>query len=253
MRIAVAGGTGLIGRMVCDAVAAGGDEAVVLARSVGVDVVTGDGLDAALAGVDAVIDVTNVTTLKRSEAVAFFEAATTNLLAAEEKAGVRHHVLLSIVGVDRVPWGYYAGKMRQEDLCAASPVPTTVLRATQFHEFADQMLARGGPVAFVPRMRSQPVAAREVAAELVRLARGEAIGMAPEMAGPEVLDMGDMVRRLLRARGRRTPVLSVRLPGAAGRGMATGGLLPLGDGPRGRETFAQWLTGAAPVTRDLTR
>lgn len=245
MRVAVAGGTGLIGRMVCDAVAAGGDEAVVLARSVGVDVVSGDGLDAALVGVDAVIDVTNVTTLKRSESIAFFETATRNLLAAEERAGVAHHVLLSIVGVDRVDWGYYAGKARQEELCAASSVPTTVLRATQFHEFADQMLARGGPVAMVPRMRSQPVAAREVAAELVRLARGEARGLVPEMAGPEVLEMPDMVRRLLRARGRRTPAIGIRLPGAAGKGMAHGGLLPEHDGPRGRETFAQWLTAAS--------
>ncbi|MCP2194098.1 SDR family oxidoreductase [Williamsia deligens] len=245
MRIAVAGGTGLIGRMVCDEVAAARDEAVVLARSVGVDVVTGDGLDAALAGVGAVIDVTNVTTLKRSESLAFFETATTNLLAAEQRAGVAHHVLLSIVGVDRVDWGYYAGKVRQEELCAASDVPTTVLRATQFHEFADQMLARGGPVALVPRMRSQPVAAREVAAELVRLAHGEARGLVPEMAGPDVLEMPDMVRRLLRARGRRTPVIGLRLPGAAGSGMANGGLLPQEDGPRGRETFAQWLTAAA--------
>ncbi|MEH3154333.1 MAG: NmrA family NAD(P)-binding protein [Gordonia paraffinivorans] len=244
MRIAVAGGTGLIGRMVCDAVAAGGDEAVVLARSVGVDVVTGDGLDGALAGVDAVIDVTNVTTLRRSESLAFFEAATTNLLAAEQRAGVRHHVLLSIVGVDRVDWGYYAGKVRQEELCAASPVPTTVLRATQFHEFADQMLARGGPVAVVPKMLSRPVAAREVAAELVRLARGEAQGLVPEMAGPEELEMPGMVRRLLRARGRRTPVLGLRLPGGAGKGMATGGLLPRHDGPRGRQTFDEWLAEA---------
>lgn len=246
MRIAVAGGTGLIGRMVCDAVAAGGDEAVVLARSVGVDVVTGDGLDAALVGVDAVIDVTNVTTLRRSESLSFFEAATTNLLAAEQRTGVAHHVLLSIVGVDRVDWGYYAGKVRQEELCAASSVPTTVLRATQFHEFADQMLARGGPVALVPTMLSRPVAAREVAAELVRLAHGQAQGLAPEMAGPEDLEMPDMVRRLLRSRGRRTPVIGIRLPGAAGRGMARGGLLPEHDGPRGRETFAQWLTAGQP-------
>ena len=246
MRIAVAGGTGLIGRMVCDAVAAGGDEAVVLARSVGVDVVTGDGLDAALVGVDAVIDVTNVTTLKRSESLSFFEAATANLLAAEQRAGVAHHVLLSIVGVDRVGWGYYAGKVRQEELCGASAVPTTVLRATQFHEFADQMLARGGPVVLVPTMLSRPVAAREVAAELVRLAHGQAQGLAPEMAGPEDLEMPDMVRRLLRSRGRRTPVIGIRLPGAAGRGMARGGLLPEHDGPRGRETFAQWLTAGQP-------
>ena len=153
-RIAVAGGTGVVGRHVVEALAAAGCEPVVLARSTGVDLVSGAGLDAALTGARAVVDVSNVATQRRSASVGFFTAATSALLAAGARAGVRHHVVLSIVGVDRVDTGYYAGKRRQEELVLAGGVPATVLRATQFHEFADQVLAIArGPVAPVPSMR----------------------------------------------------------------------------------------------------
>ena len=155
----------------------------------------------------------------------FFETAGRNLLAAGERAGVAHHVMLSIVGVDRVGWGYYEGKLRQEGLVKAGAVPWTVLRATQFHEFPEQLLARvPGPVAPAPLMRSQPVAVSEVAAALAELAAGPALGTAPELAGPREESMPDMVRRL---------VLAMRVPGAAGRAMAGGALLPSGEGPRG--------------------
>ncbi|WP_404795779.1 SDR family oxidoreductase [Streptomyces pristinaespiralis] len=110
MRVAVAGGTGLAGRHVVGELRAAGHEPVVLARSNGVDVTTGQGLAEALAGVEAVIDVTNAATLSRRKAVAFFEAASRHLLAAGERAGVRHHVVLSIVGIERVGHGYYQGR-----------------------------------------------------------------------------------------------------------------------------------------------
>ena len=155
------------------------------------------------------------------------------------------------MGVDRVDWGYYQGKLRQEELVKAAGVPWTVLRATQFHEFPGQVLAQlPGPVAPAPLMRSQPVAASEVAAALVGIATGPALGMAPELAGPREESMPDMVRRLLRARGSRRLVLTMRVPGAAGRAMAGGVLLPTGEGPRGTQTFDQWLAvhgGAAGV------
>lgn len=241
MRIAIAGGTGCVGRCVDQRVRELGHEPVVLARSRGVDLVTGNGLSEALAEVDAVIDVANVTATSRKASEAFFEATTTNLLAAGHAAGVRHHVALSIVGIDRVDFGYYFGKRRQEELVLAGLVPATVLRATQFHEFAAQMIARGGPITLVPKMLSQPVAAREVAGMLVDLALGEPAGMAPELAGPEPWAMPEMVRRLRDARGSRRPVLALRIPGAAGKAMAGGGLLPQGDGHRGELTFADWL------------
>jgi uncharacterized protein YbjT (DUF2867 family) len=242
MRIAVPGGTGLIGRQVVSLLEQAGHEPVVLARSRGVDITTGAGLDAALAGAQAVIDVSNVTTLSKKRSVRFFTAGTSRLLEAGVRAGVTHHVALSIVGIDRVGWGYYAGKLRQEELIRAGNLPWTVLRATQFHEFAEQLLARSpGPLVLVPRMRVQPVAAREVAARLVELALGPAVGLAPEIAGPQVRELVELVRQVVHARGRRRLVVPVRIPG--GSAAANGGLLPSGqDGyTRGSQSFEDWL------------
>ena len=238
MRIAVAGGTGLTGRHVVEALRERGHDPVVLARSAGVDLRDGTGLDAALTGVEAVVDVSNVATQRRSVAVAFFDHAGRNLIAAAERAGVRHLVSLSIVGVDRVRSPYYAGKLRQEEIVRGGPVPWTVLRATQFHEFAGQVLATvPGPVALVPAMTVQPVAVREVAAALAGLVTGPPRQMAPELAGPAVESLVDMARRLIAAGGaRRRPVLPLRLPGMGGPG-----LLPAGPGPRGTQTFTEWL------------
>jgi uncharacterized protein YbjT (DUF2867 family) len=249
MRIAVAGGTGLVGRLVVDAVAREGHEPVVLARSTGVDLTGGDGLEKDLSGVSRLIDVTNIGTTKRSEAVAFFETVTRHLLAAGARAGVEHHVALSIVGVDRVNIGYYAGKLRQEELALSGAVPVSVLRATQFHEFAAQLVDRAslGPAVLVPSMLSQPIAAAEVADALVERALGQPVGMAAELAGPEPLHMRVMVRRLLQARGSRRVVVPLYLPIGAARAMATGGLLPLTEGPRGRQTYAEWLRQAEPA------
>ncbi|MCW2917057.1 MAG: hypothetical protein JWN52_5125 [Actinomycetia bacterium] len=250
MRIAVAGGTGWVGKFVVDAVRAAGHEPTVISRSNGVDITTGSGLVDVLQETSAVIDVSNLTTTSKSKSVAFFEAGTRNLLAAGQAAGVSHHVALSIVGVDRVGFGYYIGKRRQEELVLAGSVPASILRATQFHEFAAQILERGGgPFALVPRMASQPIAAREVAQALVGLAAREPVGMAPELAGPEQLEMTDLARQILRARGGHRVVVPLRLPGAAGRAMAEGALLPTGPGPRGKQTFSQWLAGADGVSR----
>jgi uncharacterized protein YbjT (DUF2867 family) len=242
VRVAVAGGTGLVGRYVVAALAGAGHDPVVLTRSRGVDLTTGQGLDDALAGAAVVIDVSNVSTSKRDESVAFFASGTEHLLEAGDRAGVRRHVALSIVGVDRVDFGYYEGKRRQEDLVLAAPMPSIVLRATQFHEFAGQLLARGrGPIAVVPRMRVQPIAAREVADALVALVAEEGVGFAPELAGPQEHQMTDLARQLLHSRGSHRLLLPVRVPGAGGRAMAEGGLLPTLPGLRGRQTFAQWL------------
>lgn len=246
MKIAVAGGTGVVGGHVVRELDARGHESLVLSRSTGTDLTTSHGLAPALAGVDAVIDVTNTMATRRAAAVAFFDAVGHNLLRAEEQAGVRHHVVLSIVGIDRVPLGYYKAKLHQEDLCLTGPIPTTILRATQFHEFPAQLLRRFGlgPVAAVPRMWSQTVAAREVAAALVDAALGPAAGPLPDLAGPRVERMEDLVRQVLDARGRRSLVLPLRIPGRAGKAMDEGGLLPTDDGPRGTQTFDEWLASA---------
>lgn len=239
MRIAVAGGTGVVGRHVVDVARERGHDVVVLSRSEGVDLTTAAGLAGRLDGVAVVIDTSNQVSQKRADSEAFFGGVTRTLLSAEAAAGVRHHVVLSIVGIDDVDSGYYAGKRLQERLLAEGPVPWSVLRATQFHEFAEQALhfVRVGPFSLVPRMLSQPVAAREVGEALVDLAEGDAVGRAPELAGPERLQIVDLARKV--ARGRR--VVPVRMPGSAGKAMRTGALVPKGNGPRGSLTFDAWL------------
>lgn len=242
--IAVAGGTGLVGRLVVEEVRRAGATPVVVARSAGVDLTTGAGLDDALRGVSAVIDASNVETMSGATSVAFFEAATGHLLAAGERAGVRHHVALSIVGCDRVDLPYYLGKRRQEELVAAGPVPWTVLRATQFHEFAGQLVDRSpGPLAIAPRMLSQPVAAAEVAAALVARALGEPVGLAPDLGGPRPERMDRLVRRELRRRGARRLVVPLPMVGTTGRQVKDGGLLPGRGATLGTQTFDAWARG----------
>jgi len=245
MRIAVAGATGTVGRHVVAVASERGHDVVGLTRSVGVDLTTGDGLAERLADVDAVIDVANANAQKKEAAEAFFGGVTRSLVAAEREARVGHHVALSIVGIDVVPSGYYAGKRLQEQLLAESDQPWSVLRATQFHEFAEQALGfvAIGPVSLVPRMTSQPIAAREVAEALVALAEHGPSGRVADLGGPEVLPMHELARRVSKARGLGRRVVPVPLPGAAGRGMRDGSLTIEGDptARRGRTTFAAWL------------
>jgi len=248
MKVAVAGGTGLLGRLVVDRLEATGHQAVVLARSRGVDLTTGRGLGGALDGCGAIVDATNVATTSARRGAAFFGAVTGHLLDAGQRAGVAHLVTVSIVGIDRVGLGYYRAKLHQEAVVAAGPLPWTVLRATQFHEFAAQMFARGrSPVVFVPRIPSRPVAAAEVAERLAELAIGPACAMATPIAGPEVVGLPDLVRGLLRARGSRRLVVPVPMPVGPARAAARGGLLPDGPFQQGVQTYAQHLAALAPV------
>lgn len=245
IRIAVAGGTGLVGRLAVEEVRRSGATPVVIARSRGVDLTTGTGLDEALAGVDAVIDASNVETMSAKVSVGFFEAATRHLLEAGERAGVRHHVALSIVGCDAVDLPYYLGKRRQEELVAGGPVPWTIVRATQFHEFAGQLVDRSpGPFALAPRMLSQPVAAAEVAALLVATALGGPQRSTLDIGGPQAERMDRLVRAELRRRGTRRVVVPLPMAGTTGRQVREGGLLPGAGARLGRQTFEEWATSA---------
>ena len=242
MKVAVAGGTGVVGRHVVDVARERGHDVDVLTRSTGIDLVTGTGLADRLYGVDAVIDTTSVLTMSAKPSTEFFRAVTRNLLRAGEETGVRHHVALSIIGVDEAPYGYYAGKAVQEDLVGVAATGT-VVRAAQFHEFAEQNLSRAkvGPVHVVPTMHSQPVAAREVAELLVDVAEASPRSDVPHIAGPEPMRVADMVRQYLQHTGRAARVLELPLPGAFGRAMRDGTLLP-GPGARlGRVTYGEWL------------
>lgn len=246
MKIVVAGGTGVVGQHTVAAVRAAGNEAVVLSRSHGIDLITKEGLDAALDGADAVIDTSNVTTLKADAATEFFTTATGNLIAAAADAGVGHIVLLSIVGIDQMPYDYYAGKLAQEKVVEASPVPWTILRATQFHEFARQMFARAkiGPFRVAPRARTQPIAARDVGEHLAALAASDPQGRALDLAGPREEALDAMIKAYARSIGHRGWIPSIKVPTEQMKSMRAGLALPGPDAVLSGPTFAEWL--AAP-------
>ncbi|WP_022901233.1 SDR family oxidoreductase [Humibacter albus] len=243
MKIAVAGGTGVVGTHTVAAVRENGHEAIVLARSTGVDVLTGAGLDAALQGVDAVIDVTSTGTQSRKAAVRFFGNATRNLLAAENRAGIGHHVALSIVGAATIDAGYYAGKAAQERVLMALAGGWSILRATQFHEFAQQMatMLRVAGLQLSPVMRCQPVAAAAVGAALAEIAAGEPRGLDHDLAGPHEEQMTRMVKAYLAARGDKRHVFGLTMPGAFGKGIRNGAILPGPDARLDSLTFDDWL------------
>ncbi|WP_419775727.1 SDR family oxidoreductase [Microbacterium oxydans] len=152
-------------------------------------------------------------------------------------------MLLSIVGIDRIPYDYYAGKIAQEKIVEGSRVPSTILRATQFHEFAGQMFERAklGPLHLAPNARTQPVAAREVGARLAALAGAEPQGRVRDLAGPREEQLSDMVRAFARRRGYRGWVPAVNVPGPQMAGMRAGHALPGPDADLGRQGFAEWL------------
>lgn len=248
MRIAIAGGGGTVGERVTRAVRKRGHEAVVLSRTAGVDVRDPGAVRRALEGVDAVVDVLNISTLNADHATEFFTAATAALLDAEMAAGVGHHVALSIVGVDRAPHGYYAAKLAQERLVESSGVPWSIQRATQFHDFARQMYdgARLGPLHLAPRGRVQPVGAEEVADRLVDLAEAGPAGRVADLAGPQEESLERMVRAYARAQGAGGWIPAISLPGGLGRAQRDGLLLPGPEAILGRQTFDAWLSGRDP-------
>jgi len=243
MRIAVAGGTGRAGAEAVAAARQRGHDVVVLARSAGVDLVAGTGVTDALAGIDAVIDASGVQ--GKDDPAAFHEAVTRSLVTEGRAAGVKHLIVLSIVGCDRVPaFALYAGKVAQERSAAAGGIPYTIVRSTQFHEFARQVwgFAKLGPVHIAPSGRLQPVSVREVGARLVDLAeRGPAEGRAPDFAGPREESLADMVRSYAKAAGERGLVLPASVPGAIGRAQRDGSLLPGADAVFGTQTFSEWI------------
>jgi catechol 2,3-dioxygenase len=244
MRIAVVGGTGQVGNAVIAKLESAGHEAIVVARSKGVDVMTGEGLDEALTGADAVIDVSSTPSMDPAETAEFFGTSTANQIAAEQRAGVGHHVLLSIVGIDRAQGNpHYVGKLRQEEVALAGDVPVTILRATQFHNFpamAAGWTRRNGASA-LPPLVIQPVDIGDVAGELVAIATAPPEPGRREIAGPDVHDMLDLARRTFTARGESvtvTPSWKVMSTDMAGDV-----LLPGPDARIGTTTFDDWLAG----------
>jgi uncharacterized protein YbjT (DUF2867 family) len=247
MRIAVAGATGRIGRLTVAALEHGGHQTVPISRTAGVDAYSGAGLDDALRGADAVVDVTNTSAAGEAEIVDVFGTITRNLLAAEERAGVRHHVLLSIVGIDhgqRVP--HYAGKREQERLVTAGPVPWSIVRATQFHDFAAMVAgwARRDGAATIAPLLVQPIAHADVADVLAEIVTGAPLRATLDIAGPRTEDLVDMARRTFAVRGEDVTLVPT-WRGSYGLDMSGEVLLP-GDGARlAPTTFDDWLAAGA--------
>lgn len=245
MRIVVLGGTGLMGKLVVDKAKEAGHEVVIAARSTGVDISTGAGLDTAFEGADVVVDVSDHVTNSAKKAVEFFETASRNIAASERTADVKHHVVLSIVNCDHPQlrsFGYYQGKAAQERAVESSGIPFTILRSTQWFEFGEKTIALlgFGPVALVPHMRSKPVAAETVAEALVDCARNGPGGRVADLAGPEVWEIPAMTREILSYRGKRKLLIPVSMPGA-GKAMKGGVLLPGPGSTIAGPTLKEWL------------
>ncbi|MET8161524.1 SDR family oxidoreductase [Sphaerisporangium sp. NPDC005289] len=203
MKFAVIGGTGLIGSQVVQDLNAAGHQAVPHSLSTGVDILTGQGVDEALAGADVVVNLTNSPTFDEAS-LAFFQTSMDNLLAAAAKAGAGHFVILSIVGADQVPdLDYYRAKVLQEDLLKAGPVPYSIVRATQFMEFVDAVLSWTADEKTVrlPRTPIQPIAAAEVAAAVADVAAGTPLNGTLNVGGPDTYSLDELGRLTLRIKG----------------------------------------------------
>ncbi|OBB01794.1 LysR family transcriptional regulator [Mycobacteriaceae bacterium 1482268.1] len=204
MKITVIGASGLIGTKLVELLTADGHEVVAASRNTGVDVLTGEGLADALAGADVLIDVLNSPDFSDGPVMNFFTTSTTNLIAEARKAGVGHYVALSIVGVDGLPdSGYLRAKVAQEKIITGSGVPYTLVRATQFAEFTDQItesLVVGDEVR-VPDALIQPIAADQVAADVARAAVAAPLNGFTNIGGPQKISFEQMARDSLARRG----------------------------------------------------
>jgi uncharacterized protein YbjT (DUF2867 family) len=204
MRITVIGASGLIGTKVVDLLSKDGHEVVASSRATGVDVLTGEGLADALTGADSLVDVTNSPSFEDDPVMEFFTKSTTNIVGAAKAADVRHYVVLSIVGDDGLPdSGYMRAKVAQEKLITESGVPYTIVRATQFVEFAEAITASMtvGDEVRVPDALIQPVAADQVAAEVARAAVAEPLNDIVNVGGPDKISFEQMARDVLARQG----------------------------------------------------
>ncbi|MCL1868906.1 MAG: SDR family oxidoreductase [Promicromonosporaceae bacterium] len=248
MKIAVIGGTGLIGSQVVRILNDEGHEAVAHALTTGVDLLTGEGVAAALEGADVVVNLTNSPTFDEASP-AFFQTSMDNLLAAAAAAGVGHAVILSIVGAEKVPdFVYYTAKVLQEDVLKAGPVPYSIVRSTQFDEFIHQLIKQAAgqdPVRLTPTTL-QPITSADIARAVADVAAGAPLNGTRNVAGPEVVTLDELGRITLAAQGDERPVAADDEAGmfAAMKGDV---LIP-GEGDDAviaKTTYREWLASQA--------
>ncbi|MGZ6670967.1 MAG: SDR family oxidoreductase [Solirubrobacteraceae bacterium] len=252
-KIAVAGATGRVGRHLVDILEARGHEVAAISRSRGVDVITGDGLAEAVAGAEAIVDAATGPSPEEQAATEFFVTAARNLQEAGQRAGVERIVVVSIIGSDRFSGGYGAAKVAHEQVTLSGPIPARVLRAAQFHEFVAQLMEWGarGDVTYVPRMRTQLVAARTVAealADLATASNGAASAGAPilEIAGPREERLFEMATLLAARRGDTARIEEANDPANPAQAVyESGALLPGPGATLAGPTFEAWLNEAA--------
>ena len=243
MKIVVIGGTGMIGSKLIANLTAQGHEAVPAAPNTGVNTLTGEGLADVLTGASVVVDVSNSPSFEDEAVLNFFKTSTANLLAAEEKAGVGHHVALSIVGAERPPArGYFTAKIAQETLIEKSPIPYSIVHATQFFEFtraiADEATA-DGKVRMAP-VFYQPMAGDDVAEQVARVATGSPVNGRVEIAGPDRYRMDDFFREALTAWNDPREVVTDPNAHYFGAPLEEYSLVPLGEATLGKHHYSTW-------------
>ena len=249
MKIVVIGGSGLIGRKLVNNLRQRGHEVVAGSPSTGVNTITGEGFADTLAGAEVVVDVANAPVWEDKAVLEFFETSGRNLLAAEAAAGVRHHVALSVVGTERLlASGYFRAKLAQETLIKASPIPYTIVRATQFFEFVGGIAqaATEGQTVRVPAAMMQPIVSDDVAAVVANVALAEPLNDIVETAGPDPIRQDELVRQFLEATGDPRKVVTDVRALYYGIEVNDQSLVP-GDNPRlGPTRFEDWLSQPIP-------
>lgn len=248
MKIIVIGGSGLIGKKLVEILRAKGHEVLAASPNSGVNSVTGEGLADAVAGANVVIDVTNAPSWADADVMEFFDKSTRNLLAAEKKAGVRHHIALSVVGAERMPdSGYMRAKVNQERLIRNGGVEYTLVRATQFFEFLKGIAGSGGDgdTLRLPTAPMQPMAAEDVSAALAEVAIGPPANGTIELAGPESLSIAGFVERFLAAAGDKRRVIADPNARYFGAALDARGLNPEKSPRIGPTRFETWFGRAS--------
>jgi uncharacterized protein YbjT (DUF2867 family) len=251
MKIVVIGGTGLVGSKLVEKLREHGHESVPASPDSGVNTLTGEGLAEVLEGAQVVVDVSNSPSFEDEAVLAFFETSTRNLLEAEAAAGVSHHVALSVVGTDRLSEsGYFRGKIAQEKLIEGSPIPYSIVHATQFFEFVKSIAdaATDGDTVRLAPVLIQPMAAEDVAAAVGRTAVGPPVNGIVEVAGPEQFRLDEFIRRGLEARDDPRDVIADPDARYFGARLDERTLVPDGDASLAETHFEDWLNQQASLT-----